>query len=91
LRKGSGHAIEIATKLENNANPAIGAAPPKEALATRVRVWLSMQWMFDRQHDVQQRIRDLRVPPTNMVPGFESEFNRSAIRPFYQQVHDGRR
>jgi len=91
LRKGSGHAIEIATKLENNANPAVGAAPPKETLATRVRVWLSVQWMFDGQHDIQQRFRDLRVSPAHMVPGFESEFNRSAIRTSYQQVHDRRR
>jgi len=52
LRKGSGHAIEIATKLEYNAYPAVWATPPEQSLSTWLNVRFSMEGMFDGQHDV---------------------------------------
>jgi hypothetical protein len=58
-------------ELEYNAYPAVRATPPEQSLSTWLDVRFSVEGMFDGQHDIQQRIRDLRVSPAHMVPGFE--------------------
>jgi hypothetical protein len=79
LGKGSDHAIEVATKLDDDPYPDPWAAAPEKALTSGAEIWLSVCGVFDSQKDFREGICHLRMPYDDMFPGVSRQFNTPPV------------
>jgi len=84
-------AVEIASELDNDPNPAVWASSSEQSLPPRHWVGLSTVRVFDRQHDVLQRIGEVKMLCSNMAPSIPAEFNIAPIGTSDKKYHKRRR
>jgi len=71
--------IDAPLKLDDNANPAMRSARTEQPLAARPDVGFAISWMFDGQQNVWEGTGHIGVPPQDMIPSCQPEFNDSTV------------
>lgn len=89
LYEGRDDPVAVSAELEHYPYPFAWPDAPKQPFPARSHVGLAVIGMFDRQQEIAQTLRHVRMSPLDMVPGIPGEFNRLAFGSAEKDVHPG--